>query len=395
MLDSIENTWKPGLDFQPRLGYYLVSNKSRPMTMIDKRKEYTETARAVAILNGRGRGRVMTRMLAARIICKLGAQDFMLYNLDAKPARSWKEYLTKTAMDNLQAEVNPVKHKGLVTDKVLFYERCLARDISTPPVLAVIAAYTTKRSGVALQTVETATQLNDLLRGFGNRTLIIKDQHGAWGKGVLLVSVRDGRIIQHTGEEFTADEIIRHCLEHQADFIVQDFLRADDRVKSIMPGPALGTFRMVTVSQAEGAEVAVPYAFAKIPVAGNITDNFYHGSTGNLICGIQVETGRLMTAWGANSGKHGQLVEVDTHPNTGLLLPGFEIPSWAQMLAAAKRAAAAFPELRTLGWDVALTSDGIVMLEANCNYDPDGPQITLNRGIRSEIARHYKWAMGG
>jgi len=38
-------------------------------------------------------------------------------------------------------------------------------------------------------------------------------------------------------------------------------------------------------------------------------------------------------------------------------------------------------------------SSGIVLLEANCNYDPDVPQITLKKGIRSEIAGHYKWAM--
>ena len=219
----------------------------------------------------------------------------MLYNLDAKPARSWKEYLTKSAMNSLQAEVNPAMHKNLVTDKVLFHERCQARNIPTPPVLAVIAAHT-RKTGDGLPVVETAAQLQDLLSGFGNRTLIIKDQHGAWGKGAIMVSVRDGTIILHTGEEFSAEQIIRHCREHEANFIVQDFLKSDERVKPIMPGPALGTFRIVTVSRAVGAEISIPYAFAKIPVAGNITDNFYHGSTGNLICGIHVETGRLMTA---------------------------------------------------------------------------------------------------
>ena len=320
------------------------------------------------------------------------ATDVM--DLDAKPAGSWKEYLTKSAMDELQSEVNPARHKALVTDKVLFYERCLARNISTPPVLAVIAAHKARASsGDGLPTVETAAQLQDLLSGFENRVLIVKDQQGAWGRGVLLVAVRDGRIVQHTGEEFPASEIIRHCREHQANFIVQDFLRTDERVKSLMPGPALGTFRVVTVSRAAGEEIAIPYAFAKVPVAGNITDNFYHGSSGNLICGIHVETGRLMTGWGASKAQHGQLVEVDTHPDTGIRFSGFEIPCWAEMLAAAKTASRGFPELKTLGWDVALTSTGIVLLEANCNYDPDVPQITLKKGIRSEIAGHYKWAM--
>ena len=48
-------------------------------------------------------------------------------------------------------------------------------------------------------------------------------------------------------------------------------------------------------------------------------------------------------------------------------------------------AARAFPEFRTVGWDVALTEQGITILEGNWHYDPDGPQITLDRGIKSEV----------
>jgi hypothetical protein len=51
------------------------------------------------------------------------------------------------------------------------------------------------------------------------------------------------------------------------------------------------------------------------------------------------------------------------------------------------RAAMVFPELNTLGWDVAVTNMGLYILEANSRYDIDLNQITLNRGIRPEIKR--------
>jgi hypothetical protein len=47
--------------------------------------------------------------------------------------------------------------------------------------------------------------------------------------------------------------------------------------------------------------------------------------------------------------------------------------------------ARAFPELKTLGWDVAVASDGVFLLEANHHWDPEAPQLLLRRGFRPDM----------
>jgi hypothetical protein len=42
-------------------------------------------------------------------------------------------------------------------------------------------------------------------------------------------------------------------------------------------------------------------------------------------------------------------------------------------------------EAATIGWDVGVTTDGIMLIEGNHHWDPHLPQITLRRGIKSEM----------
>ena len=81
---------------------------------------------------------------------------------------------------------------------------------------------------------------------------------------------------------------------------------------------------------------------------------------------------------------------IERHPDSGVRFRDFLVPQWPMLREAAKHAAAAFPEFRTVGWDVALTPDGPVILEGNWHYDPDGPQITLDRGIKSQVRNLFR-----
>jgi hypothetical protein len=356
---------------------------------------YVQVSRTIAAHSHRNPGRVLVRSLWARFAYGLGVQDFWLFNLDAKEPRQWREYLTKNAMNALQAPVNPARHKELVTNKLLFHERCASCGISTPPILGVVLYQEKLPLPKGIPAAKTGGELKEMLLKYEGQQLIFKDVRGAWGQGVLLVQIRGGRIIDHNNNDLPPESIFKHCARYESSFLIQEFLSTDERLKPIMPGPALGTIRVVTILDGARGDVLVPYAFVKITTSGNITDNFYHGSTGNLLGGIDISSGRIMCAWGMSDPQPGCLVQVQRHPNTGTDLPGFPLPEWQQILAAVRHAATRFPELRTLGWDVAITTKGICLLEANCNYDPDGPQITLDRGVRSEISALYNSAMAG
>ena len=67
-----------------------------------------------------------------------------------------------------------------------------------------------------------------------------------------------------------------------------------------------------------------------------------------------------------------------------------KIPSWKEIKDQVIKAVAAFPELNTLGWDVAFTEKGIYFLEANAHWGSDIHQITLNRGLKGELKKLFQ-----
>jgi glutathione synthase/RimK-type ligase-like ATP-grasp enzyme len=68
------------------------------------------------------------------------------------------------------------------------------------------------------------------------------------------------------------------------------------------------------------------------------------------------------------------------------------VPFWQEMAELAKRAAAISPELKTVGWDIALSRNGPVLMEGNDNWDMVIAQVLAGgylTGERREILREY------
>jgi hypothetical protein len=55
---------------------------------------------------------------------------------------------------------------------------------------------------------------------------------------------------------------------------------------------------------------------------------------------------------------------------TGADLVGVAVPLWREARALAERASRLFLPMRTIGWDVAVTPDGPVLIEGNARWDP-------------------------
>lgn len=55
------------------------------------------------------------------------------------------------------------------------------------------------------------------------------------------------------------------------------------------------------------------------------------------------------------------------HPNTDILMLGYQIPNWNVLLKEVKAAHESIPQCRSIGWDVAITDDGIELVEGNAD----------------------------
>ena len=71
-----------------------------------------------------------------------------------------------------------------------------------------------------------------------------------------------------------------------------------------------------------------------------------------------------------------------SHPASGTVFKGYVLPDWNQLKELIFTAAAKVPQLRFIGWDLAHTQDGWVIVEGNENCYIIALQQIRDKGMR-------------
>jgi hypothetical protein len=139
----------------------------------------------------------------------------------------------------------------------------------------------------------------------------------------------------------------------QRDTLVQPLVENHPVIAGVTNG-RLAALRVVTGMNREGRADLVT-TLLTLPRGANQT------TLGGVMCSI--ERGLIRKA--ALPGD----VAVERHPDTGAVIPGLKVPFWAECVALACNAhSQAFARFAFLGWDVALTAEGPLILEANAGW---------------------------
>ena len=118
---------------------------------------------------------------------------------------------------------------------------------------------------------------------------------------------------------------------------------------------AVNTIRTATILT--GDKVTVVYAFVRIGNKGHVVDNL---NSGGMAAPLDVETGVIKRPAADKDG-----IVYERHPQTKAQILGAQIPFWPQAVALCKECARVIPQVRYVGWDVAITKDGPVIIEGN------------------------------
>lgn len=137
---------------------------------------------------------------------------------------------------------------------------------------------------------------------------------------------------------------------------------------------SINTLRIVTIKQ--GDKVSNWCSFVRTGRKGCPVDN---GGRGGIIIGVDINTGEMNTD-GVN--EQGEFFE--SHPDSGVKFKGFKLPLWKESCKMAIEMMDAMPNMRCIGWDIALTDKGPVVIEANGQTALCGPQITQQKGLKKE-----------
>jgi hypothetical protein len=93
-----------------------------------------------------------------------------------------------------------------------------------------------------------------------------------------------------------------------------------------------------------------------------------------------------------HSGKNNTFYPV--HPDSGLSIPDFRVPMWDDVVALIDRAARVLPEVPYVGWDVAVTPTGPVLIEGNWIpglYETRVTATGIRTGTRPEHEAVMTW----
>lgn len=147
---------------------------------------------------------------------------------------------------------------------------------------------------------------------------------------------------------------------------------AQDPVIEAAIGKTVGTVRVVTFLAAD--QLQVLGAFWKIPTGDAPADNLWRGS----MVGALDDTGQVtcvMTGIGPGAETCTQ------HPDTGADLQNMQLPHWASVLETVQNAAQLFSGMPLIGWDIAITPTGAVIVEANGSPSLELLQVGQGQGI--------------
>jgi hypothetical protein len=297
-----------------------------------------------------------------------------------------RRFTSRQMMTRIEKALNPEAWRTLAEHKGVFYRCCAAHNLPVPQLYALFlgdrAGWTHSRP-----VPDTREQWGEFLESACPDELVIKPAFGAYGEGVrVLTRTAAKRFLDPAGQGASALDLVDQMRAGAGlhGWVIQARIRNLPEVARLSGSPYLQCVRLITLTD-RGGVCHILHGHLKVIVGTNAIDNFHHGATGNVTARIDLERGTLFAAVAGHPGGAGYTT-MSVHPTTGVALEGFAIPFWAQACQLAREAARVFLPLRFVGWDIAITPDGPVLVEANWNSDPPNPHRRLHL-LREAIQR--------
>lgn len=299
--------------------------------------------------------------------------------------RSLDDFISNEELLRIQAALNPVSLHDETEDKKRFYRRCAEHGFPIPATVAEIASGHERSATTHDAAYDGEDFLARLCATLGEGDYILKPANGYHGEGIAGFCIGTEPADRRTA----GGEIARH-LDRFPQFdswLLQERLKNHGDVLALSPSEALQTIRIVTCVDGHG-NVSVLAAQWRLAGRDACIDNF-NGASRGLLCNIIPETGLIETCWRQKKNYPREFgFEVhQSHPATGQPLVGRKVPFWEDAVDLASRAATAFLPARAIGWDVAVSDRGVVLIEGNRLWDPHNEDARMGERVRRLTAQ--------
>ena len=153
--------------------------------------------------------------------------------------------------------------------------------------------------------------------------------------------------------------------------VVEAFIKQHPEMCKLSP-TSVNSLRFVTFSSntkpvtADGKMMDIAYSIVRFGREGAIVDNLH---SGGMVANVDLETGCLSTD---GADRNGDMWT--THPDTGVTIKGFKVPYFEEAREMVKEAIATRKVEGYIGWDIAISENGPMLLEVNDRPGSDGLQ---------------------
>lgn len=205
----------------------------------------------------------------------------------------------------------------------------------------------------------TAAELAEFCQAHG--TVFAKPHSDFGGRGVE-------KIVPSPEEDY---EALYRRLTENGQCLVEEAIVQHEALNRLCPG-SVNTLRVVTLLV--DGEAKFVYALLRMGSGQGYVDNI---SSGGMYTLVGPEGTLEFPAFCDKTGLY-----YDSHPATGTVFAGFRLPYFADAVELCRRAALVEPKLGYIGWDVAITPTGPVLVEGNnlpgydmaqnARFHPDG-----------------------
>jgi hypothetical protein len=315
--------------------------------------------------------------------------NYHLWCLDLKMRKEFKRYIGDSLADPYTIKKLGILWKDywvLLKDKLIFKLICEHYRIPVPAHLG------THQNGMGNHS---QTNLKLLMLERDLEKIVIKPRTGHLGENIHLISNNDSDI----SKKLSALK--------GGEYIVEEHIKQHSEMNKINPH-SVNSIRIITLICLDGS---VEFLGAMLRTSSSTlpVDNF---TMGGIAVGIDLETGRLkkegflkiyhreidnekklkqnlIPSTLTSSHKKKLLSEskiVTSSPLTNNDFFNFQIPYWSELKEITINAQKVFHQIKSIGWDVAISSTGPVIIEGNTSWGTTGIQAA-NGGLLTDKNR--------
>ncbi len=253
-----------------------------------------------------------------------GYMDYFEFEFYLLKGKERKTYLTSTINNKIIAKYNDKQYTKVFKDKILFnqtFKEYIHRDF------------------IDLQK-SSFEEFQTFLKGKEKIIGKVIDECG--GKGIKIYEQKD----------YKAEELYQE-LRKNKQYLVEECITQHEKMNSLY-AKSVNSLRMISFIRDDG-EVEILNIVLRIGNGGEV-DNF---SSGGMYTFVGLDGKVLIPA----IDEKGHIYEY--HPISNTKISGFQIPDFETVIKYVKVLAKVEPHVRYVGWDIAVTKDGVDVIEGN------------------------------